>query len=559
MKAPHVTFADWRAQVEKDLAGRSFDKALVTETSEGIAIQPLYIEAPAIDSRGGESRFRICMQHAAKSDANAIVTDAENGADALWLSMNDVPDALSREERARLLFVFAPFGPPANAIEKVAKIFEGIDNPGFLLSYDPIAPFIDDRDGAKLSQNMATLASMAPALKARFGNASLLTISTLPYHERGADAADEIAIALSVGVRYLEALRDAGVSANDAKKQITLRIATGRDTFLELCKVRALRTCWGKLLGGAGAESGDRTNVHSVCSPRTVTTRDPWVNMLRVATQVFAAALGGADLITPSAFDAAFMEPSMLGRRVARNTGLVLREESFLGKVQDAAGGSYYLDTLTNALAREGWSRFRKLEAKQGIIKAIESGELFAELESKWQARAQQIAKRRVPILGVSEFANTGEKLPGAAPSIDISTTHHRDAEAFEALRVRADRSTDKLEIVLSTLGPLAESRARASFASGFFAAGGISSHESAIVTTAKIACICGSDDRYATDAVARARSLKRRCQRVLVAGRPGALEKDLREAGVDGFIFVGCDLVATLSDLLTTLMGSAS
>jgi methylmalonyl-CoA mutase len=383
-------------------------------------------------------------------------------------------------------------------------------------------------------------------------------VSTLAYHDAGAGAADEIAFALSTGVRYLEALTGAGLTADQAAGQIALQMATGRDTFVELCKLRALRVVWNKLLAAIGATRGTTPLVHAVCSNRTLTVRDPWVNMLRATTQTFAAILGGADVVTPSAFDAASGAPSPLGRRVARHTPLILREESFLGKVTDPAGGAYYFDTVTDALAREAWARFRALEKDGGIVAALESGKLAQKLETDWQARLAQIARRKAPILGVSEFAHLEEQLPRpltsvvTAPLPDGALRAHRDAEPFEALRARAETTKTLPEAILVTLGPFAESRPRVGFAAGVFAAGGIRTRETTADEKAYVACICGTDERYAAEAAERARALKAAgCERILVAGRPGEQEAALRAAGVDGFIFVGCDLVATLGDLL--------
>lgn len=381
-------------------------------------------------------------------------------------------------------------------------------------------------------------------------------VSTLPYHDAGADDADEIAIALATGVAYLEALLSGGVALDAAARQIALRVAVGRDTFVEVCKLRALRIGWQKVLTAAGAPDAKRTMVHAVCSSRTLTQRDPWVNMLRVTTQVFAAVLGGADFVTPAAFDEALGSPSDLGRRVARNTGLVLRDESHLGQVVDAVGGAYYFETLTDALAREAWARFRSIEREGGIQSALASGRMNERLATAWQARLDAVAKRKTPILGVSEYANLKETLPHTVPSANPAREGalpvHRDAEVFEALRTRADAVRPPPEALLVALGPLAESRARVGFAAGFFGAGGIRTREVTADESATIACLCGSDDRYATEAVDRVRALKAvGCKRILLAGRPGALEGALREAGVDGFLFLGCDVVATLSDLL--------
>ena len=564
MEFPRITLADWRARIEKELAGKSFEKALVQETIEGLSIAPLYTETPPGDLPERDLRaepFRICMRYGLDASREELAVDIEGGAEAAWLGL-DAPldEVVARDELARTFFVFdTNQASTAETLERVAARLRPETRPSFALNHDPLARCARGRSAfAALPGDLAALGSVARLLEGRFPGATAVMVSTLPYHDAGADAADELAIALSTGVRYLDALLESGLSPDQAARQIAVQLSVGRDSFLELCKVRALRTCWQKILAAAGAHDAPRTLVHAVCSSRTLTARDPWINMLRVTTQMFSAVLGGADLVTPNAFDQVLGPPSALGRRVARNTGLVLREESFLGKVADPAGGSYYLETLTDSLAREAWRRFRAIEREGGVMAELESGRLHQRIEATWRARLEAIAKRKTPILGVSEFANLDEKLPQPIPSADTAARDegalpvHRDAEAFEELRARAEASGSAPTALLVTLGPLAESRPRAGFAAGFFAAGGIRPREGTADEKVAIACLCGSDERYAAEAAPRARALKAAgCGRVLVAGRPGSLEATLRDAGVDGFIFVGCDAVATLSELL--------
>ena len=359
-------------------------------------------------------------------------------------------------------------------------------------------------------------------------------ITTLAFHDAGADAADELALALSSLVAALRQGRTPKMA----------RIAVGRDTFGEVCKLRALRVLWHKVLAAAGAEGN--LVIHAVCSSRTLSQRDPWVNMLRVTTQVFAAAIGGAQRITPQPFDQAFETHTALGQRVARNTALVLREESQLGRVADPGGGSFYLETRTDALAREAWKRFQQIEREGGVDELARNGKLKARLEAAWAARAASIAKRKEPVLGVSEFANLREQLPGAP----AATHGHRDSEAFEALRARVEKAPPTVKLAL--LGPPAEHRARVGFAENLFAVAGLAPLPEGATAKHDIVCICGSDERYATEAAAVARKLKELgAKRVVLAGRPGALEPELRAAGVDAFIFMGCDVLATLEELL--------
>jgi methylmalonyl-CoA mutase len=564
MRFPQITAVEWRAQVDKELAGAPFEKVLVHRTPEGLPVQPLYTERPAVEALDVDARaapFRLCVRVEGDTQGERTVSELEGGADALWLDRDSARAALGRVDLTRT-FVIVECGAqaPAALLEELSgRLPAGAP---FALDADPFGALARGRlPSSGLADARAGLARAARFAEDSWPDAAVATVSTLPYHDAGADAADEIAIALSTGAAYLEDLLAGGLSPAAAARHVLLRVAAGRDTFGELCKLRALRIVWRKVLVASGAEDAPRARIHAVCSSRTMAQRDPWVNMLRVTTQVFSAVLGGADLVTPVAFDGALGAASALGGRIARNTSLVLREESALGKVKDPAAGSYYFDSLTDALAREAWKRFQAIEKDGGIEQALASGHLRTRLESSWRAWADMVAKRKASVLGVSEFANLDEKLPRpagraqAAPSSDSALPVHRDAEPFEDLRLRAEALATRPEALLVALGPLPESRPRVGFAGNFFGAGGIRVRETTRDEAASIACLCGSDERYAAEAAPRARALKAAgCRRVLLAGRPGALEASLREAGVDGFLYAGCDAVALLSELLEAI-----
>lgn len=599
MEFPRVTHDDWRALVEKELAGKPFDKVLVHKTIEGLSIAPLYTKAPegaarplaagrgaAVDGSASDAfgSFRIATAHGEGVSADTLTAEVEDGADALWVPLS-AHVHFARHALARTLALFE-VDDAATARTLVAG---GALRPrGFALAYDPLAIFarsvVGDapenaggggggvtsaasRDAGKKRTLAALdeLGAYARAVAEKAPDASSLVVSTLPYHEAGADAVTEIAAALATTVRYLDALVAGGVRLEDAARALKLRIAVGRDTFVELCKLRALRLCVQKVFAAAlPASAGTALPVpaiHAVSSTRTLTARDPWVNMLRVTTQVFAAALGGADFVTPAAFDAALGAPSALGRRVARNAGLVLRDESFLGKIVDPGAGSYCFETLTDTLAREAWQRFRAIENEGGLVEALASGRLGDAIDATWKRRLSDVASRKTPILGVSEFANLDEVLPrktgstappssGTAPG--ASTSPRRDALAFEALRTTAEAKSSPIDVALVTLGTFAETRPRVGFAASFFAAGGLRSRETAERAKATIACLCGTDEQYAANAATVARELRAAgCRHVVLAGRPGDLEASLRDAGVDAFVYVGCDALSTLRDLM--------
>lgn len=485
-----VTYETWRKQVEAELDGKPFEKVLVHRPLEGLPILPLYTQAAALPRLLGDGApFRVCTRHGALATRAELQDELDGGADALWLP------------RAAAAAAPSPLPPRALLV-------------------------VDEEDGG-----------------CQVGAERAALVSTLELHLAGADGCDEVAFALSAAAARLAA----------GARALVVRVAAGRETFVELCKLRALRLCLRKLFAARGGPP-PRLWLHAVASPRTIAARDPWVNILRVTTELLAAVLGGADLVTPLPFDEALDPPSPRGRRLARNACHVLREEAGLGRVVDPGAGSYFLDSLTDALAREAWSRLRALEAEGGVLDPRGAARARARAEATRRERTDQLARRRLPLLGVSEFADPGEALPGRPR--DDAAAALRDDAAFERLRARADAlPPGRAEVTLVTVGPPADARARLGFAATFLAAGGLRARERGDVAPGAAACLCGSDAAYAAEAAARARALKAAgCGRLLLAGRPAPLEAALREAGVDDFLSLGCDAPAVLGPLLEAL-----
>jgi methylmalonyl-CoA mutase len=376
-----------------------------------------------------------------------------------------------------------------------------------------------------------------------------------------------------------------------------------------MSKLRAARRMWGRVataFGATGAAAGMK--LQAVTSRRMLTRRDPWVNILRNTAACFAAGVGGADIVTVRSFTDAMGLPGKLARRLARNTQVIAQEESSLGKVADAPGGSWAIEKLGDDLAQAAWALFQQVEREGGLMKALEAGGFQAGVAEARASRVKAAAKRKELVTGVTDFPLLDEEAPsievvnlpaivrraaeasGRAPAArswfslktaaadratlaDLSRTSDdggaeaepfwpiRLAEPFERLRDLADQRTAAgraPKIFLAALGPLAEHSARLQYAQNFFAAGGIGAVPSAgdaiwhaqVAASSKyqLACICGSDKRYAEEAVATAQGLKRSgVARVYMAGKPGDREAELRAAGVDEFIHVGVDVLASL------------
>jgi methylmalonyl-CoA mutase len=306
--------------------------------------------------------------------------------------------------------------------------------------------------------------------------------------------------------------------------------------------------------------------------------RDPWVNMLRTTVACAGAAFGGAEAITVLPFSWALGKPDAFARRIARNTHLVLQEESSAARVIDPAHGSWYVEKLTAELAGKAWELFQAIEAKGGMAKALETGFIQGEIARVADERAGNIAHGRIEMTGISAFPLLGDDGVKAAPHAPADPVvkggasvaplaPRRFAEPFERLRDTADahaaRTGKRPQVFLACLGDLAVHSARATWMRNFLAAGGIEAitseplHASADAgkafgaSGAAVACICSTDKVYAELGEATAGVLKQAgVQQVLLAGRPKDQEAALRAAGVDTFIFAGGDAIATLTRL---------
>lgn len=421
-----------------------------------------------------------------------------------------------------------PAGGPAEA--------EGLA--GLSLGYDPIGVLAKE---GSLPQSLDAALGLAGELavwaKAVLPEARSLSVSTAPYHDAGATAAQELGVALSTGAAYLRALEAAGLSVEEAAAQIEFELQVGADVFVEIAKLRVARRLWGRVLEASGV-TNPGTHLVASASWRMATTRDPWVNILRNTVASFAAAAGGADEIRLRPFDEAVVQEkegrarasSELARRIARNTQLILRDEAQLDRVADPAAGSFYMERLGEQLAEDAWAELQRLEAQGGIGAALAAGSLQDEVAAQLGARREAIAKRKEPITGVSEFPNLeeealerppldlealrtklkrseprdiqveadGSRMDGAValargggglssiarlfageePASVKSLAAGRLAAPFEALRDRSDRllveAGARPAVFLANLGPVARHIARATFADNFFAAGGI-------------------------------------------------------------------------------------
>ena len=288
--------------------------------------------------------------------------------------------------------------------------------------------------------------------------------------------------------------------------------------------------------------------LHAVTSRPMMTKYDPWVNMLRTCVAAFAAGVGGADAVTVLPFDSRLGLPDAFSRRIARNTSSLLVEESHVAKVADPAGGAFAVEKLTDDLAVAGWEELGRIEAAGGVVAAIDDGSLHGRIDEVVAKRDQQIANRKLPLTGLTEFPNLHETLPERAPYAEGALPVRPYGEAFEKLR---DEPAEG-KVFLATMGTVAAHTARATFATNLFAAGGIDvvnegRHDDVDAVLAhydgqSVVCLAGHDKAYAEWGADLATALRAAgAQWVILAGKPvdGIDVDDTCAMGVDAFDFL--------------------
>ncbi|MFE9494341.1 methylmalonyl-CoA mutase family protein [Streptomyces collinus] len=581
---PDATHEQWQRLVEgvlrksgKEVSGEAAEDALSTTLEDGLRTRPLYTArdgapdpglpgfAPYL--RGGRPEgntaggWDVRQRHAALTDG-AVLGDLENGVTSLWLVLGeggipvaDLPRALDGVY-LDLAPVVLDAGPDTEAAAAaLLRLYEdkGVDPKAVRgnLGADPLG--YQARTGTP--QDLAPVAALAARCAEQYPGLRALTVDALPYHEAGGSAAQELGASLATGVAYLRELTGAGLTVEAACAQLEFRYAATADQFLTIAKLRAARRLWGRVAEVSGAPGAGAQVQHVVTSPVMMARRDPWVNMLRTTVATLAAGVGGADSVTVLPFDHALGLPDAFARRIARNTSTILVEESHLARVIDPAGGSWYVERLTDELAHAAWEFFRSVERDGGQAAVLRSGRLRTDLATTWAERSKKLAKRREPITGVSEFPLLSEKpverVPAPQPPSGGLPRVRRD-EAYEALRARSDAhlaaTGARPRIFLATLGPAAAYTARSTFAANLFQAGGIEPVTGGAFedSGATEAVLCSSDDLYAEQAAQAAESLRAAGARhVFLAGRPAAY------AGVDSYVFAGCDAVDVLSATL--------
>jgi methylmalonyl-CoA mutase len=607
---PPATHDDWRKLVDGVLKGAPFGK-LESRTYDGLTIEPLYERAGAAHAVPGRTpgaawtvMQRVDHPDPAAANVQAL-DDLENGATGLVLvfagsvSANGFGLDASAAALGRALDgIELDAGVPIDLnlspqTRHVVRHFAALvkrrgiapSSVDLRASINPIGGFAATGRSPKTWNELAPyFAAMVGELAADgFGGPFAVADGRIIHNAGGSDA-QELAFALASAVSYLRALEASGMALETARDAIYFRMSADADQFLTMAKFRAVRKLWARVEAACGLASKPVV-IAAETAWRMMTRRDPYVNLLRATIAVVGAGLGGADTITILPHTAPLGLPDVLARRIARNTQLVLLEEANLARVADPAAGSGALEAITQQLCAAAWSQFQDIEKAGGAWPALETGFIQNRVAAVRGERQKAIARRKDILTGTNAYPNVHETASAVLDVVPRSPPHQeaavvtttalpriRLAEPFEALRDASDKVFAKTgarpKVFLATLGTPAEFTARASFATNFFEAAGIeavgamSPDAAALAASYKtagavLACLCSSDKVYESEAAGAAEALKAAgAKHIYLAGRPGEREAALRTAGVQTFIYEGCDAVATLAaayDILGT------
>ncbi|MBJ7338420.1 MAG: methylmalonyl-CoA mutase small subunit [Mycolicibacterium sp.] len=597
-----------RRQDPADL-GAEPERLLDSPTYEGFPVRPLYtaldaLPEPALPGqwpfiRGGDAlrdvrsgwkvaeSFPIGTGSGVSEGNETVLAALSDGVSALVLRVGDGESAaaggasggVAVSELDRLLEgVFLELVPVVldagadyvAAADAVLALVSDLDEDkrrslSIDLGADPLTAALVDRDAPGIEEVVAT----ARTAVAYDGGVRAITVDGSTLHDLGASASWELAGAVAAGVAYLRLLGDGGIAAREALAQIAFRFGADDDQFMTIAKLRAARQLWARVAEVVGHPEAGAATIHAVTSRPMMAQRDPWVNMLRTTLGAFGAGVGGADTVQVHEFDSSIVGglPGVartFARRMARNTQLLLLEESHLGRVLDPGGGSWFIEDLTRRLAEQAWKHFQDLEARGGFVAARDH--LTAQIAEVRAKRRDDVAHRRTALTGVNEYPNLAE---APLPHADSPPAVDRYASDFEALRDRSDaylaEHHARPTALLLPVGPLAEHNIRTTFAANLLASGGIETVNPGTVDAAGVAravsdaggpvavVICGTDARYAEEAsevVAAAHAAG--VEYVYLAGP----EKALGEAASrpDEYLTAKIDAIAALSTLLTRL-----
>ena len=594
---PPVPTEKWEEVITADLKGADYERKLVWKTGEGFNVRPYYRaenlegikflgsqagEFPYVRGTHAHNRWRVhqTVSVVCPKEANAEALKILNaGVDSLGFCIASADfsaadlDTLLKDiciEAVEITFCGEKTAHVAELVlAKVEK--EGIAKEDVRIAFciDPLVKGLSSK-GDFCSPNgekcIARIVELIHKTK-EYKHVRIVTVAGQTFGNSGSTIVEELAFTLSAGHDYLVRLMDAGLDVDQAARKLRFSFSVSSNYFMEIAKFRAARMLWANIVKGYGPAKNCacKMHIHAETSRWNQTVYDPYVNMLRGTTEAMSATIAGVHSLEVTPFDTSFENPTEFSKRIARNVELLLKNESHFDQVVDPAGGSYYVENLTQSIAAEAWKLFLEIEQKGGYTEAYKAGLIVERIKASAAAKDKNIATRRQTLLGANQYPHFTEV--AGKEITDESVTRkqaegnvlvpYRGAMAFEEMRLQVDRSGKEPKAFMLTCGNLGMARARSQFSCNFFACAGIKvidntyfksieeGAKAALESKAQIVVVCASDDDYA-EAAPKVKELLGGKAILVVAGAP-ACAPELEAQGITNFINVKSNVLETL------------
>lgn len=602
---PEVSYAEWRAKVEADLKGADFNKKLVWRTNEGFDVQPVYraediADFKTTDSLPGQYPYvrgtRTDNDWLTRQDIIAETAEEANktALDVLTKGVTSLGFKVAAPEDVATLLNGIALDKveinltccPGKVVEVAKALVAAVEAAGAKdtfrgsIDYNPLRRQfrhgVEGVDAAAIAAKACELLDVVapvPALRC-------LTVDSDILANAGAFIYQELGYALAWGAQWMTLLTDAGRTAEEVAMRIKFNMCVSSNFFMEIAKFRAARMLWAQIVKQYGAdEAAAKMLVNATTSRFNQTIYDAHVNLLRSQTETFSACVAGVDSIVTTPFDTPYKTPDAFSERIARNQQFLLKEESHMDKVVDPAGGSYYVEELTVAIAQEAWKLFLATVEEGGFFACVGDGRVQKAVNDSCAKRHTDVARRKEILLGTNQYPNINEKaadkIENAACKCHCGCGGHEDgpnalvnkraATDFEELRLATEAAAKRPKVFMLTIGNLAMRLARAQFSTNFFGCAGYEiidnlgfntveeGVDAALAKGADVVVLCSSDDEYAELAPAAYKYLDGRAEFV-VAGNPACTD-DLKAVGIKDFVHVRCNVLDTLRDFNNRLL----
>lgn len=601
---PPVSTSQWEEVILKDLKGADYNKKLVWQTLDGIALQPYYRMEDLADinhlseenvfaslrTRNADNRWEIFVriEDGSLAKANGLVKEyILNGANSFLCnaenikSTNDLSVLFDGISIADYHFSFINTGCARVLRNILAEYIQQHANQkvNFRIFKNPLEDLITNgsfKDGEE--GTFIRIHELIKRTNQEMHGFKVCLVDGSIFHNAGASASQELAYSLASANDIIQKLINHGLSIDDIAPHMFFKFAVSSDYFPEIAKLRAARILWAALIDAYQAKKQESgiTDIIAETSLYNKSIYDPYTNMLRLTTEAMSAIIGGADMVHVQPFDMSYKEPDEFSKRIAKNVHLVLREEAYFDKVLDPSAGSFYIENVTNELVNKSWDLFKTIESKGGFIEQFKKGKIQEQIAETDQQRKKDLIRKKENMLGTTIFPNTNEKIidkiavqpvsdkKGVYPKLQIQ----RKAEAFEQLRLKTEQYAQNggkiPSVFMIPFGSPAMASARQIFSRNFFGCSGFEIIENArfknseeIIQAlekshAEIVVLCSADEDYLTQGVEIARIIKSKFSGtyLVLAGQAGENKELFEKAGIDDFVNMRTNIIESLQNI---------